>query len=72
MDEKKLETVHYRELCKAIMKEVNEIDNNWRKRNFELIEDKGGYMYSTPFKIKDDRLADFNYCDWVWDGEKKG
>jgi F-box-like len=71
VDERKLETVHYRELCKAIMKEVNEIDNNWRKRNFELIEDKGGYVYSTPSKIRDDRLADFNYCDWVWDGGKK-
>ena len=35
MDEKKLNIVHYSGLCKAIIQEVNKIDNNWRNGNFK-------------------------------------
>ena len=35
VDETKLETVHYRELCKAIIQEVNNLDGNWRTGNCE-------------------------------------
>ena len=34
-DEKKLQTVHYRGLCKVIIQEVKKLDANWRNGNFK-------------------------------------
>jgi F-box-like len=35
VDEKKLQTVHYIELCKVIIQEVKKLDANWRTGNFK-------------------------------------
>ena len=65
-----METVHYRGLGKAIMREVNEIDNNWLTGNYKKIKTKGGDI-STNFITRMDYLADFNYCEWVWNDNRK-
>ena len=46
MNEKKLETVNYRELCKAIIQELHEIERNWRTGNYKIITEK---WYSDRF-----------------------
>jgi F-box-like len=36
MEEKNLETLNYRALCKAIIQELNKIENNWRTGNYKI------------------------------------
>jgi F-box-like len=66
IDEKKLETVHYRGLCKAIIQEVNEIDNNWRTGKFQKTKENYDFMNLAHFTVKKVFLADFDYREWVW------
>ena len=70
IDEKKLETVHYRELCKAIIKEVNEINKNWRNGNHKNIKEKCDSIDFRSVVIGKDRITDFTCDDSVQDGEK--
>jgi F-box-like len=70
IDEKKLETAHYRELCKTIIKEVNETDNNWRTGNFKKTEET---CYSINFAhvvIGKDWIANYDYNYRFRDDEK--
>jgi F-box-like len=46
MNLKKLETVNYRVLCKAIIQELHEIDNNWRTGSFKITKQE---WYSNNF-----------------------
>ena len=73
VDEKKLETVHNRELCKTITKEVNEIANNWRNGKFKINKINEEPCYAINFAdlvIGKSWIADFIYDDWDCDGEK--
>ena len=70
VDEKKLETVHYRELCKTITKEVNEIANNWRNGKFKINEEPCYAINFADLVIGKNWIADFIYDDWDCDGEK--
>ena len=39
VDVNKLENVHYRGLCRAILRQLNKINRNWRTGNFEEVEE---------------------------------
>ena len=43
VDVNKLENVHYRGLCRAILRQLNKINRNWRTGNFEQVEEKSLY-----------------------------
>ena len=43
VDVDKLETVHYRGLCRTITRHLKEIDRNWRTGNFKEIEETALY-----------------------------
>ena len=73
VDEENLETVHYRELCRAIIKKVNEIDNNWRNGNYKIIEkqlDLESYKFPHVV-IGKDWIANVDYGDWLLRSVKK-
>ena len=70
IDEKKLETVHYRGLCKAIIKEVNETDRNWRNGNHKDFKEKCDSIYLGSGVVGKDWIVDFDYNYQIWDQEK--
>ena len=72
MDEKKLESVNYRELCQAIIQELNEIERNWRNGKFKKIKKKWN-LNSSDFQhvvIGKDWIACIDNEPWST-GEKK-
>jgi F-box-like len=57
----KLETVHYRSLCRAIIEELKQIGRNWRAGNFKKTCTEAGVRFCTDVTIGDDRIAIYLY-----------
>ena len=60
VDVKKLETVNYRSLCRAIIHERKQVDRNWRSGNFKKISVAGDFCFefcSPHVTFGDDRNA---------------
>jgi F-box-like len=67
LEERNMQIGHYREVCKAIIQEMNELDNNWRTGNYKIIKKKCTLRNSSHFVIGKDFLADF--CNDSWSGQ---
>ena len=57
VDVEKLETVHYRSLCRAIIEELKQIGRNWRSGNFKKTCKETGVRLFTDATIGDDRIV---------------
>ena len=68
VDEKNLDAVHYRRICKAIIREWNEIYRNWRKGNFNVTSKQFvQFANRTHVTIGNDLIAlKFDHC---WNDE---
>ena len=56
-DKKKLQSVHYRGLCKVMIQEVNKLDNNWRTGNFKKSSKIVYSLYGSDFIIGNHCIA---------------
>jgi F-box-like len=45
VNEENLQSLHYRGICRVIIREMNKIDNNWRNGNFK--KTSTGFSYSS-------------------------
>jgi hypothetical protein len=71
VDERKLRTVHYRGLCRVIIQELHEIDNNWRNGNFKETARRFSCVFFSHVTIGNDCIANLDFEKWDWDGEKR-
>jgi F-box-like len=64
VNEKNLDVLKYRRICKDIIQELNEIDNNWRTGNFNVTS-KGFYSAEfSIFTIGNDFIVHISCQDW--------
>ena len=56
-DNKKLQSVHYRGLCKVMIQQVNKLDNNWRTGNFKKFSKRINSSYSSDVIIGNHCIA---------------
>ena len=56
-DNKKLQSVHYRGLCKVMIQQVNKLDNNWRTGNFKKSSKRVHSSYSSDVIIGNHCIA---------------
>jgi F-box-like len=59
IDVEKLQTVHYRSLCRAIIQEQNQIDRNWRTGNVK--KSSRAHLQSSVVTIGDNHIAGYYY-----------
>jgi hypothetical protein len=65
VDEKKLQTVNYRGLCKVMINEVNKLDNNWRTGNFKRSSKSVYSSYGSSGTIGDHCIS-LSFRDGSW------